>query len=66
MPPKAPSDMTVAQIKKALQKAKIAFDPKAKKADLVALLEVRVLVLDAWGGGSGSPASFCCLAVRTG
>ena len=31
--------MTVAQLKAALKKAKIDFDPKAKKADLVALME---------------------------
>ncbi len=39
MPPKPPALMTVAQLKAALKKAKIEHDPKAKKADLVALLE---------------------------
>lgn len=42
MAPKASSSMTVKQLQAALKKKKIDFDKKAKKAELVELLEASV------------------------
>ena len=56
MPPKVPSSpsaMTVKQLKTALKKRKIDFDAKAKKAELVELLES---AMGSRGGGGGSGA----------